>query len=202
VPRDDESSLEPPAILQPLAQATRAVGFTIASDMRTGSLLRTLAASKPAGRFLELGTGTGMGTAWILDGMDSRSTLLTVDHDARVAAVAREHLSGDPRVTFQVMDGSAFLQSLCAQAVRFDFIFADTWPGKFDHLDLALELLAPGALYVVDDLNPQPSWPADHPLKVARLITRLAGQPDLRLTRLNWSTGLIVAVKIAERGTN
>jgi hypothetical protein len=29
---------------------------------------------KPGGRFLELGTGTGHGTAWLLSGMDSTST--------------------------------------------------------------------------------------------------------------------------------
>jgi hypothetical protein len=49
--------------------ATSQSGFTMASDSQTCSLLRTLAASKPAGRFLELGTGTGLSTSWILDDM-------------------------------------------------------------------------------------------------------------------------------------
>jgi len=39
------------------------LGFTMGSEPRTGALLRTLAASKPGGRFLELGTGTGVGRA-------------------------------------------------------------------------------------------------------------------------------------------
>ena len=45
------------------------------SDPLTCTLLRTLAASKPGGQFLELGSGTGLSTAWLLDGMDARATL-------------------------------------------------------------------------------------------------------------------------------
>lgn len=52
---------------------TRDAGFTMASEPLTCSLLRTLAASKPAAKFLELGSGTGLSTAWLLDGMDSES---------------------------------------------------------------------------------------------------------------------------------
>jgi predicted O-methyltransferase YrrM len=33
-------------------------------------MLRMLAASKPGGRFLELGTGTGIATAWLLKKID------------------------------------------------------------------------------------------------------------------------------------
>jgi len=37
------------------------------SDVMVGALLRLLAAAKPGGRMLELGTGTGLATAWVLD---------------------------------------------------------------------------------------------------------------------------------------
>ncbi len=58
-----------PNRLTEIVESTNALGFDMASDPRTGALLRTLAASKPKGRFLELGTGTGMATAWLLGGM-------------------------------------------------------------------------------------------------------------------------------------
>ena len=77
-----------------------------------------------------------------------------------------------------------------------DMIFADTWPGKYDHLDDALALLKPGGLYVIDDLNPQPNWPPDHYPKPPQLIAALEARPDLRVTRLDWSTGLIVAARV------
>jgi len=187
--------LSPPAVLQAIEQATQTLQFTMASDPLTGSLLRTLASTKPASAFLELGTGTGMGTAWILDGMDATSKLITVDTDERASAVARRHLGHDPRVTFYITDGGEFLHKLKAQGARFDFIFADTWPGKFTHLEVALGLLNVGGLYIVDDLLPQASWPEEHAPKVANFIATLRQRTDLTLTWLNWSTGLLLAAK-------
>jgi len=182
-----------PAALGAIRRDTDAIGFTMASEPQTGSLLRTLAASKPAGRFLELGTGTGVGTAWLLAGMDAASRLDSVDRDAAVSAVARRHLGHDPRVTFHVSDGAEFLTRMAPQ--RFDFMYADTWPGKFTHLDLALSLLRPGGIYFVDDLLPQPSWPEEHGPKVPGLIDRLDSQPEFVATRLAWASGLMILVR-------
>jgi predicted O-methyltransferase YrrM len=165
----------------------------MASEPQTGSFLRTLAATKPAGTFLELGTGTGLSTAWILDGMDQTSTLLSVDNDEKVQSIAIQHLGRDPRVAFQLADGAAFLETLKGQT--FDFIFADTWPGKYDHLDEALALLKPGGLYLIDDMLPQSNWPPGHTLKVTTLISTLEQRPDLTITKLSWATGLIIAAK-------
>jgi predicted O-methyltransferase YrrM len=170
----------------------------MASDLQTGSLLSTLAASKAAGRFLELGTGTGLSTACILSGMDASSQLDTVDSETRWIAVAREFLGHDRRVTFHVADGAAFLSD--PGRLPYDFIFADTWPGKFTHLDEALALLKPGGLYIIDDLLPQPNWPEGHAPKVPVLIEKLHARNDLTVTKLCWSTGLmIVAKRSAER---
>ena len=87
-----------PITLDAILRDTRAIGFTMASEPKTGSLLRALAASKPAGRFLELGTGTGVGTAWLLAGMDAGARLESVDSDGTVLEVAKRHLAHDPRV--------------------------------------------------------------------------------------------------------
>jgi predicted O-methyltransferase YrrM len=96
-----------------------------------------------------------MGASWLLSGMDAASTLDTVDHDEAVVGIARSFLGHDARVRFHVSDGAAFLAGLAGR--EFDLIFADSWPGKFDHLDDALALLRPGGIYVGDDLLPQPS---------------------------------------------
>src|SRR5262249_22766240 len=93
------TNFNPPSSLKDIEETTASVGFTMSSDLLTGSLLRTLAATKPAGSFLELGTGTGHGTAWILDGMDAKSRLTTVDRDEQHASVAKRFLGNDPRVT-------------------------------------------------------------------------------------------------------
>jgi predicted O-methyltransferase YrrM len=112
-----------------------------------------------------------------------------------VVGVARRHLGHGPRVTFHFGDGAAFLATL--QSREFDYIFADTWPGKYDHLDEALRLLNPGGFYLIDDMLPQPNWPAGHAAKVQELTATLEQREELILTQLHWSSGLIVATRKA-----
>jgi predicted O-methyltransferase YrrM len=60
---NDEVVRGVPAVLAAIRADSDRIGFTMASEPQTGSLLRMLAASKRGGRFLELGTGTEVGTA-------------------------------------------------------------------------------------------------------------------------------------------
>jgi predicted O-methyltransferase YrrM len=190
---DDLANLNPPSILEDVIQATKQTGFKLASEPQTGSLLRTLAASKPSGTFLEIGTGTGIGTAWLLAGMDQESSLISVENDKKFIEIAQRFLSSDPRVTFRNEDAEKLIEALPPRS--FDLIFADTWAGKYTHLNGALGLLKPGGMYVIDDMLPQPTWQDDHAPKVARLIADLESRSDLTITNLNWASGIIIAAK-------
>jgi predicted O-methyltransferase YrrM len=190
---NDEASSREPAALRAIRRDTEALRFSMGSEPRTGALLATLAASKPGGRLLELGTGTGLGTAWLLAGMDPRARLDTVDTDDAVVSVARRHLAADSRVTFHVMDGAEFLA--CSEPRRFDLIYADAWPGKFSHLDEALSLLRVGGIYLIDDLLPQPNWPEGHAPRVPALIADLERRPEFASVRLSWASGLMLVVR-------
>jgi predicted O-methyltransferase YrrM len=183
----------PPRLLQIMLETSR-LKFTMSSDLFTGCLLRTLAATKPGGDFLELGTGTGMATAWLLDGMDQGSRLISVENDATVLAVAKKILGRDKRAGFFQADGGWWLDN--AECFRFDMIFADAWPGKYTHLNEALRLLKRGGLYVIDDMSPQPNWPDGHEQRVDELISILENRKDLQITKLQWSTGVIIGTKI------
>lgn len=184
-----------PPQLEAIEEATGALGFAMASDRATGMLLRTLAASKPGANLLELGTGTGLATAWLLQGMDATARLLSLDNDAMVQAIAAEYCGEDPRLTLVTEDGDTALPRLQAAGERYDLIFADTWPGKYRLLDVTLGLLKPGGFYVVDDLLPQPNWPLNHGASVEQLVEELQHHSELFITQLDWSTGLLVAVK-------
>lgn len=190
---NDEELNRTPEALEAILKDTEELGFTMASEPKTGALLAALAASKPGGRFLELGTGTGLGAAWLLAGMDSEARLDTVEMDAEVVAVAKRRLGGDSRVTFHVMDGADFLSHSVER--RFDFIYADAWPGKFSHLDQALSLLSTGGIYFVDDLLPQPNWPEGHAPKVSALIRTLEKDPEFTTVKLAWASGLMLVVR-------
>ena len=78
----------------------------------------------------------------------------------------------------------------------FDLIFADAWPGKYSHLDKTISLIKNGGFYVIDDMKKQPNWPEGHEEKAKELVRVLQGREDITITKMDWSTGLIVAVKI------
>jgi predicted O-methyltransferase YrrM len=165
----------------------------MASDVLTCSLLRTLAASKPGGKFLELGTGTGLSASWILDGMDKESSLVSVDNDPAFLQIADQFLQSDRRLRLVMADGGEWVTANSGQ--KFDYIFADTWHGKYLMVDEVLNMLNPGALYIIDDMLPQPNWPEGHAEKATRLIQELDDRKDLTLTKQVWATGIIIAVK-------
>ena len=193
---NDTEHLQLPPVFEQILSETMAAGFKMASEPLAGSLLRTLAASKPSGNFLELGTGTGISAAWLLDGMDDGSTLITVEHDHRVAAIAQKHLEQDRRITFKLDDAAILINHLVEQQQRFDLIFADTWAGKYTCLEKTLSLLKPGGFYVIDDMMPQANWIGGHESNVEALINDLESRQDLTLTKLTWASGIIIATKI------
>jgi len=174
-------------------EATVTSGFSMASDVQTCSLLRTLAASKPAGKFLELGTGTGLSTSWILDGMDSESSLISIDNEPNFLDIARQFLGSDNRLNLITIDGADWVEANKQQ--KFDYIFADTWHGKYLLLEGVLSMLNKGGLYIIDDMLPQPNWPDGHQEKAINLMSYLDTRDDLWLTKQVWATGIIIAVK-------
>lgn len=165
----------------------------MASDVLTCSLLRTLAATKPEGKFLELGTGTGLSTAWILDGMDEESSLVSVDNDPVFLDIARKHLGEHQNLNLVEADGKEWLET--NKQLRFDYIFADTWHGKYLLLEETLSLLNKGGLYIIDDMLPQPNWPEGHQEKAIKLVKDLENRKELFLTKQSWASGIVVAVK-------
>jgi predicted O-methyltransferase YrrM len=190
---DDNRIHRRPRSLDAIEADSKRIGFAFASEERTGALLAALAAAKPAGRFLEIGTGVGHGTAWMLEGADRSSCIDTVDSDPGTVAIARRHLAADSRVTFHLADGARFICDSAAKS--YDVIFADAWPGKFSHLDETLALLRAGGIYVVDDLLPQANWPEGQGDRVPLLLDALESRQDVFVVRMAWASGLALVVR-------
>lgn len=190
---NDSSFSSLPENLEDIEKDTEKSGFSMPSERKTGSLLKTLASSKPGGHFLELGSGTGLSTAWFLSGMNAEAKLDSVDNDEDVLHIARKHLGNEPRVTFHVADGEKYIKQ-CSPS-SFDLIFADTWPGKYNLLDETLTLLKIGGFYVIDDMSPQPNWPDGHSEKVGHLLEKLDQKKNLSVCRLEWATGIVVSTR-------
>ena len=105
-------------------------GFALSCEPIVGRFLALLAAKTPSsGRVLELGTGAGVGLAWILHGLGSRTdvAVTTVEHDRRTLAIA-QMTEWPSYVRFLHGDAEALLPELGL----FDLIFADAEGGKWD----------------------------------------------------------------------
>jgi predicted O-methyltransferase YrrM len=168
-------------------------GFSMPSDLYIGTLLKTLTASKPGGNVLELGTGIGLSLAWMIDGLSNDSSLISIDNDPELISIANELFGEIENVEVICADGSEWIKSYSGD--KFDLIFADAWPGKYSELKETLNLLKVGGFYVIDDMAQQPNWPDGHDENVRQLVAYLETRSDFSLTKLNWSTGVILMTK-------
>lgn len=175
-----------------LLEATREAGFGMPSDIDTGALLRTLTASKPGGNFLEIGTGTGLATLWLSAATGKDSALTSIDDNPVTTAIANKYVQNQA-VSVITADGYEWISNY--SGVKFDLIFADAMPGKYDLFEETIALLNDGGFYIIDDMLPQPNWLEGHAARVAAFIERLDARTDLVLAKLNWSTGIIIATK-------
>ncbi|UII75689.1 class I SAM-dependent methyltransferase [Flagellimonas sp. HMM57] len=191
---DQTAILDTPQLYSRLIAKSEEIGFTMPSDIYIGTLLKTLAASKPNGIFLELGTGIGLSLAWILEGMCKNSKLISIDNDDELIQIANSFFGRQEQLQLVCADAAVWLSEYKKE--KFDLIFADAWPGKYSLLNEALELIKIGGFYVIDDMQKQANWPEGHEDNAYSLIEALEAREDFSITKMDWSTGVIVAVKI------
>lgn len=182
-------------IRRTIEQRAHEMGFEMSALASTGEFLAALAAAKPGGRVLELGTGLGFGASWLLQGMSSDSTLVTIENDSLLSLSAREVLGFDSRIEFVVEDGGDYLEREARAGTRFDLVFADAWPGKFYAVEEALQLVGPGGFYVVDDLLPQTTWPDGHGANVQSLIETLPTDERFSWAHMDWASGILLGTR-------
>jgi predicted O-methyltransferase YrrM len=156
-----------PALVERARAAARQVGFPLTRDdpghgrgsaslPDTGRFLAVLAAGCHGGRIAELGTGVGIGTAWMCSAMPADCTLVTAEIDPVRAAAAAEVLSADARVQVLVGDASTVL----APFRPFDLIFSDGGMRDARAFRALVGWLRPGGRIVMDDVTPVRALPA------------------------------------------
>lgn len=191
---EDENVIDIPEIYAEIKSKSKEIGFTMPSDIYIGTLLKVLISSKPNAHLLELGTGIGLSLSWMIDGMDNFSRLITVDNDPKLITIAKQYFGTNNQVEIICRDASDWIREY--QGEKFDLVFADAWPGKYSEIDEILDLIKIGGFYVIDDMKTQPNWPKGHQSHVDTLVSYLKKRDDFNLTKMDWSTGVILAVKI------
>ncbi len=190
---NDSNILDKPKIHSAIEAKSKEIGFTMPSDLFIGSLLKTLITSKPKANILELGTGIGLSLSWMIDGLDAESKLTTIDNNPELTQIAQNFFGTDKRLNIICADGAVWIDNYHGE--KFDLVFADAWPGKYSKTAEMLDLIKIGGFYIIDDMRPQPNWPEGHAEKVDKLVEYLEKREDFHLTKMNWSTGIIVMTK-------
>jgi predicted O-methyltransferase YrrM len=170
----DVAANEIPALVQQACAAARRIGFPVTRDdpghgrgsaslPGTGRFLAMLAAGCTGGRIAELGTGAGIGSAWIATAMPAGCTLVTAEIDPVRAAAAAEVLGSDDRVRVLTGDWTELLPPLGP----YDLIFCDTGVRDAATFSGLVDLLKPGGRIVNDDITPVLALPAESPFRQA-----------------------------------
>lgn len=127
--------------------------FAASCTAEVGRLLVVLAAHVRGGVIGEVGTGYGVGTAWLASALAPDARLVTVEQEAARVDAVRELFAA--RDDVQVLHGD---WHLLLPHGPFDLLFADT-PAKRDEPEVLLAALRPGGVLVLDDLTPETHWP-------------------------------------------
>jgi demethylmenaquinone methyltransferase/2-methoxy-6-polyprenyl-1,4-benzoquinol methylase len=182
-----------PELVRRAGELAAGAGFMMSCDTGTGQLLATLAAAvPPGGRVLELGTGTGVGTAWVVHGLQGRNDVVvrTVELDPTIAELATRNRWPD---WVEIVTGDAL--DVTTGSGTFNLIFADAPGGKWDGLDRTIAALRPCGHLLVDDMTPRAFVDEHHALKTGEVRDRLLAHPDLVSVEIGWSTGLILSTR-------
>jgi demethylmenaquinone methyltransferase/2-methoxy-6-polyprenyl-1,4-benzoquinol methylase len=189
---NDGGIMDTPSAVQAATKAAANVGFAISCHADVGRLLRVLAAAvRPDGAILELGTGVGVGLAWIVSGLGGRTDVhvLSVELDPDTAATAAKH-EWPSFVRLELGDALDILR----RGDHWDLIFADTLAGKWEGLDDTLEALSPGGVLLVDDMTP-PIMSEIQRTRTIEVRNRLLTDPSLVAVEMRWSSGIIVCAR-------
>lgn len=195
--REEDPSITGHEAMPPLVAAAssraRQAGFPMSCDPAVGRLLAVLVAYLPArAQVAELGTGTGVGTAWITSGLLPRTdvTVTTIENDHQTAALAAR---GDWPSFVDLRHGEAL--DLLGEGGTYDLIFADAPNGKWRGLDQTIAALGPSGMLVVDDMTPMPDWTDDHQAMQSQVRQALVTAPDLISVELAHGSGVILSTR-------
>jgi predicted O-methyltransferase YrrM len=139
---------DPPLLAARQRAAEVGVG---AVDPPTGALLRLLVATSEARTVVELGTGAGVSSLWLLRGMRTGGTLTSVDSEGEHQRMAKVSLqeAGIPSSRARLIGGRALDVLPRLSDAAYDMLFCDANRAEnLDYLEAAVRLLRPGGLLV------------------------------------------------------
>ncbi|MEO4053889.1 methyltransferase domain-containing protein [Solibacillus sp. CAU 1738] len=132
-----------------------------------GRLLSVLVGQVKQGKILEVGTGYGVGSSWIISTIAPSVEFISIDNSEEKIALVSDVIKG-PQVEFVCGDWQEIINK-----GPFQFIFADAAVVKNKEAEMLVSTLGNGGMVLLDDFTPEEHWPEEW-----------KGKPDL--TREFW----------------
>ena len=183
--------LELPAIVTRAFDVSRQRGYASFCRNETGRLLAALAATR-SGTLAEVGTGTGVGTAWLRSGLRPGAKIITAELDPKLASAAADMFEGDDQVEVLAADWSTL-----RDRGPFTLVFLDARGPKDAGPDTVVDLVKPGGVVLLDDFTPCESWPPVYDGRVD--VLREQWLTDDRFTAVEIMVAFDSAVLLATR---
>jgi predicted O-methyltransferase YrrM len=145
----------PTAVPELVAKAldlARQRGFITTTRNETGRLLAALAASR-GGTLAELGTGTGVGSAWLASGAPPKARIVSAELDSVLAEEVQHLFAEIDNVEITAGDWSTL-----SEYAPFSLLFVDVRE-VMENVDALADLIEPGGIAVLDDFVPSSHWP-------------------------------------------
>lgn len=149
-----------------------------------GKLLYLLAKLANPRRILEIGTLGGYSTIWLARALPADGRLVTLELEAKHAAVARQNLERAQlagKVEVRVGPALESLAKLVAeQTAPFDIVFIDADKDSYPaYLDWTVKLTHPGSLILADNVIRRAVGPATATNGIREFNRQLAAHPAL-----------------------
>jgi predicted O-methyltransferase YrrM len=145
--------------IPPLVKLSKALAdkydFNHSCSDETGRLLSVLSGQVRQGKILEIGTGLGVGSSWILSNISSSVKFISIDNAQQKVDLTRETI---------VHEQAEFVYGDWKEVINqgpFQLIFADAAVVKTVEGERLYDILDTGGTLLMDDFTPEEHWPAE-----------------------------------------
>ena len=168
----------------------------------SGALLRFVARSIQAKHVVEIGTGTGVSSLYLLDGMAEDGVLTSIDIEVEHQRAAKETLSAAeiPAGRFRLIAGRAMEVLPRLTDGAYDMVLVDADKSEYTlYFEQALRLLRSGGIIAFDnalwhDRVADPAQRDEETVALRDLVTMIRGHEGLTPVLAPVGDGLLLAV--------
>lgn len=169
----------------------------------SGALLRFVARAIQARHVVEIGTGAGVSTLWLLRGMADGGVITSIDIELEHQRVAREtlHAAGIAPGHYRLIAGRALEVLPRLTDGAYDLVLVDADKSEYTlYLEQALRLLRPGGVLAFDnalwhDRVADPAQRDAATVALRDLVTLVRGHEGLTPVLVPSGDGLLLAVR-------